>query len=173
MPADSSPDHNGAASKGDHLLNCIGSKPLSCTPPDAGSAITGIQTEPRFICKQNLCPLGTCPPLMHSAPCMTVGSLVLCQHGFSDWTTGTKVAIMEAITCCLYTDCSVGSSSQMSPDVVGRACPLLCGLAADVVVLSCCRFLGTTRATLFLDCSCCLEPMPQPNNDGVGYQKSA
>lgn len=98
MPADSPPNHNGATSKGDHFLDCIDCKLLPWTPPDAGSAITGCQTEPRFVSKQNLCPLGTCPPLVHSAPCMTSGSLVPGQHGLSDWSARTKIHNMEAVT---------------------------------------------------------------------------
>ena len=121
VPADASPNHNRATSKGDHSLDCFGFKVLPWTPPHTGPTIIRCKTEAAFsfISEQNLCPLGTCPPLVRGAPGMTPGFLVPGRHGFPHWTTCTQPDTIEPITYCLRTDCGVSGSSQSTPDDIG------------------------------------------------------
>ena len=105
VPADASPYHNRATSKGDHFLDSFGFKVLPWTPPHTGMTITRCKTEAAFISEQSLCQLGMSPPLVCGAP-----GMVPCQHGFSYWTTCTKPDTMESITYCLRTDCGLSGS---------------------------------------------------------------
>ena len=45
---------------------------------------------------------------------LTVGSLVLGQFCFSDWTTCKKIYFMEAITSHLRTGCGVGQLADVA-----------------------------------------------------------